>query len=283
MACAPIVLRRTHKAAARAAARRAHGEAADGQQATCRVVCRKKEWSRPSPADAVPRRRQGAAVAQQAPSTSPPQGRHGQCRSEKRRQNVPAAAAAAAAAAAESEGVGVLEGQVAGAELRQDVAARRQELGGCASGGSACAAAAKNAGRWCGTSAVDFCKPGFESSVEVSGFSSMAVATVLTLAAALAAGSDGGGGGAAARGTTVLCVRKGGAVVVIADGQVTQGAEIIKPTVRKVRRISEGVIGGFAGATADAFTLFERLESRIEEHPGTALATVFAATLKAIS
>eukprot|EP00850_Spirogloea_muscicola_P009768 SM000055S18302 [mRNA] locus=s55:656809:658987:+ [translate_table: standard] len=145
------------------------------------------------------------------------------------------------------------------------------------------------------TSAFEFCKPGFDSSVEVSGFSSMTFRNGLDAGGgagcarwqsrgrrAWHSGSD-GGGGAAARGTTVLCVRKGGAVVVIADGQVTQGAEIIKPNVRKVRRISEGVIGGFAGATADAFTLFERLESRIEEHPGTALANVSAATLEAIS
>jgi ATP-dependent HslUV protease subunit HslV len=54
----------------------------------------------------------------------------------------------------------------------------------------------------------------------------------------------------------------------IGDGQVTQGAEIVKPNVKKVRRIGAGVIGGFAGATADAFTLFERLETKLEEHPG---------------
>eukprot|EP01018_Ginkgo_biloba_P007670 Gb_05900 [translate_table: standard] len=69
-------------------------------------------------------------------------------------------------------------------------------------------------------------------------------------------------------GTTVLCVRKAGKVVILADGQVTMGSEIIKPNVRKVRRIGDSVIGGFAGATADAFTLFERLESKLEEHPG---------------
>ncbi|KAJ7523580.1 hypothetical protein O6H91_18G055100 [Diphasiastrum complanatum] len=69
-------------------------------------------------------------------------------------------------------------------------------------------------------------------------------------------------------GTTVLCIRKDDAVVIIGDGQVTIGSEIIKPNVRKVRRIGENVIGGFAGATADAFTLFERLEAKLEEHPG---------------
>lgn len=71
-----------------------------------------------------------------------------------------------------------------------------------------------------------------------------------------------------ARGTTVLCVRRDGQVVIMADGQVTQGNEIIKPNVRKVRRLGENVIGGFAGATADAFTLFEELEKRLEAHPG---------------
>jgi 20S proteasome alpha/beta subunit len=56
-------------------------------------------------------------------------------------------------------------------------------------------------------------------------------------------------------------------VVIIGDGQVTMGAEIVKPNVKKVRRIGTDVIGGFAGATADAFTLFERLETKLEEHP----------------
>eukprot|EP00216_Chloropicon_sp_CCMP2111_P006555 CAMPEP_0198242856 /NCGR_PEP_ID=MMETSP1446-20131203/21800_1 /TAXON_ID=1461542 ORGANISM="Unidentified sp, Strain CCMP2111" /NCGR_SAMPLE_ID=MMETSP1446 /ASSEMBLY_ACC=CAM_ASM_001112 /LENGTH=210 /DNA_ID=CAMNT_0043926493 /DNA_START=125 /DNA_END=757 /DNA_ORIENTATION=- len=72
------------------------------------------------------------------------------------------------------------------------------------------------------------------------------------------------------RGTTILSVRKGDEVIVIGDGQVTMGAEIVKHNVKKVRRIGiDGdVIGGFAGATADAFTLFERLENKLEEHPG---------------
>ncbi|CAM6096399.1 unnamed protein product [Calypogeia fissa] len=69
-------------------------------------------------------------------------------------------------------------------------------------------------------------------------------------------------------GTTVLCVRKDGKVIVIGDGQVTLGSQIIKPNVKKVRKIGDSVIGGFAGATADSFTLFERLESKLEEHPG---------------
>jgi ATP-dependent HslUV protease, peptidase subunit HslV len=54
----------------------------------------------------------------------------------------------------------------------------------------------------------------------------------------------------------------------MADGQVTLGSQVIKPNVKKVRRLSGGVVGGFAGATADAFTLFERLEMKLEEHPG---------------
>ena len=70
-------------------------------------------------------------------------------------------------------------------------------------------------------------------------------------------------------GTTILCVRKGGEVVVAGDGQVTLGQTVIKANARKVRRIGDGsVIGGFAGATADAFTLFERLEAKLEQYPG---------------
>lgn len=68
--------------------------------------------------------------------------------------------------------------------------------------------------------------------------------------------------------TTVLCVRKDDDVILVADGQVTMGGTVVKPNVKKTRRIGENVVGGFAGATADAFTLFERLESKIEEHPG---------------
>ena len=70
-------------------------------------------------------------------------------------------------------------------------------------------------------------------------------------------------------GTTILAVRKGGRVVIAGDGQVTLGATVIKSQARKVRRLSGGgVIAGFAGATADAFTLFERLEAKLERHPG---------------
>merc|ERR1712087_153426 len=67
----------------------------------------------------------------------------------------------------------------------------------------------------------------------------------------------------------ILCVRKNDEVVLIGDGQVTAGYEILKHNVRKVRKIGDsGVIGGFAGTTADALTLFERLEGKLEEYPG---------------
>jgi len=69
-------------------------------------------------------------------------------------------------------------------------------------------------------------------------------------------------------GTTILCVRKGNKVVVAGDGQVSLGQTVIKANARKVRRIGSGkVIAGFAGATADAFTLFERLEAKLERFP----------------
>ena len=69
-------------------------------------------------------------------------------------------------------------------------------------------------------------------------------------------------------GTTILTVRKGGKVVIAGDGQVTLGQTIIKGNAKKVRRVGKGnVIGGFAGATADAFTLFERLETKLERFP----------------
>ncbi|KAL6072410.1 ATP-dependent protease subunit HslV [Balamuthia mandrillaris] len=72
-------------------------------------------------------------------------------------------------------------------------------------------------------------------------------------------------------GTTILCVKKGNQVVMIGDGQVSFGSTIMKPNARKVRQIRPGIIAGFAGATADAFTLFERLEEKIEKHQGQLL------------
>ncbi len=69
-------------------------------------------------------------------------------------------------------------------------------------------------------------------------------------------------------GTTILTLRKGGKVVIAGDGQVSFGETIIKANARKVRRFGSGnVIAGFAGATADAFTLFERLETKLERFP----------------
>jgi ATP-dependent HslUV protease subunit HslV len=70
-------------------------------------------------------------------------------------------------------------------------------------------------------------------------------------------------------GTTILSVRKNGKVVIAGDGQVSMGQTVMKPNAKKVRRLHDGsVIGGFAGATADAFTLFERLEKKLEQHRG---------------
>jgi ATP-dependent HslUV protease subunit HslV len=74
-------------------------------------------------------------------------------------------------------------------------------------------------------------------------------------------------------GTTILGVKKGGKTVIAGDGQVTMGNTVMKPNAKKVRRIgADGkVIGGFAGATADAFTLFERLEKKLEQYNGQLL------------
>ncbi len=71
------------------------------------------------------------------------------------------------------------------------------------------------------------------------------------------------------RSTTILAIRKGKDVVVAGDGQVSLGQTVMKSNARKVRRLGDGsIITGFAGATADAFTLFERLEAKLEAHPG---------------
>lgn len=70
-------------------------------------------------------------------------------------------------------------------------------------------------------------------------------------------------------GTTILSVRRGNVVVVGGDGQVTQGTTIMKSNARKVRRLyNDKILAGFAGGTADAFTLFERFESKLETHQG---------------
>ncbi len=69
-------------------------------------------------------------------------------------------------------------------------------------------------------------------------------------------------------GTTIVTIRKGGKVVVAGDGQVSVGPTVMKHNARKVRFLGKGsVIAGFAGATADAFTLFERLEAKLEQYP----------------
>jgi ATP-dependent HslUV protease subunit HslV len=69
-------------------------------------------------------------------------------------------------------------------------------------------------------------------------------------------------------GTTILCVRKDGRVAMAGDGQVSLGQTVVKGNARKVRRIAQGrVLAGFAGATADAFTLLERLEAKLERFP----------------
>jgi ATP-dependent HslUV protease subunit HslV len=69
--------------------------------------------------------------------------------------------------------------------------------------------------------------------------------------------------------TTILMVRRGGRTVIGGDGQVSLGQTVVKGNAKKVRRLAKGgVIGGFAGSTADAFTLFERLEAKLEQYPG---------------
>ncbi|TPG13051.1 ATP-dependent protease subunit HslV [Sphingomonas oligophenolica] len=74
-------------------------------------------------------------------------------------------------------------------------------------------------------------------------------------------------------GTTILSVRRGGKVVIAGDGQVSMGQTVMKPNAKKVRRLGadDKVMAGFAGATADAFTLFERLERKLEQHQGQLL------------
>lgn len=69
-------------------------------------------------------------------------------------------------------------------------------------------------------------------------------------------------------GTTILAVRKNGKVAIAGDGQVSLGQTVLKSNARKIRKLGDGsIIGGFAGATADAFTLFERLEAKLEQYP----------------
>ena len=70
-------------------------------------------------------------------------------------------------------------------------------------------------------------------------------------------------------GTTILSVRKNGKVAIGGDGQVSFGNTVLKSTAKKIRKLGDGsIVAGFAGATADAFTLFERLEDKLEQYPG---------------
>ena len=69
-------------------------------------------------------------------------------------------------------------------------------------------------------------------------------------------------------GTTILCVRRKGRVCLIGDGQVSMGSIVVKGNAKKVRRVGDDVLVGFAGSTADAFSLLDRLEKKLEEHPG---------------
>jgi ATP-dependent HslUV protease subunit HslV len=71
------------------------------------------------------------------------------------------------------------------------------------------------------------------------------------------------------RSTTILCVRRDGKVVIAGDGQVTFGQEVLKASARKLRRLyKEKILAGFAGSTADAFALFSRFESKLDQHNG---------------
>jgi ATP-dependent HslUV protease, peptidase subunit HslV len=71
------------------------------------------------------------------------------------------------------------------------------------------------------------------------------------------------------RSTTVLCVRRNGKVVIAADGQVTFGQEVLKASAKKLRRLyNNKIVAGFAGSTADAFSLFARFEAKLEQHSG---------------
>ena len=69
-------------------------------------------------------------------------------------------------------------------------------------------------------------------------------------------------------GTTIICVKKDGRVVMAGDGQVSAGSSVVKPNARKVRRIGDNILVGFAGSTADAMTLLDRLEKKLDEYPG---------------
>lgn len=69
-------------------------------------------------------------------------------------------------------------------------------------------------------------------------------------------------------GTTIICVKKDGKVAMAGDGQVSAGSTVVKGNAKKVRRLNDDILVGFAGSTADALTLLERLEKKLEEYPG---------------
>ena len=81
-------------------------------------------------------------------------------------------------------------------------------------------------------------------------------------------GMRGLAGGVEWHGTTILCVRKNGKTVMGGDGQVSMGSSVMKGNAKKVRKLGENILVGFAGSTADALTLVERLEKKLDEHPG---------------
>jgi ATP-dependent HslUV protease subunit HslV len=92
--------------------------------------------------------------------------------------------------------------------------------------------------------------------------------SLAALATSAAMASDPGSAPPSWHGTTILAVRKGARTVIAGDGQVSMGQTIVKGNARKVRRLAGGkVVAGFAGATADAFTLIERLEAKLEQYP----------------
>jgi ATP-dependent HslUV protease subunit HslV len=72
-------------------------------------------------------------------------------------------------------------------------------------------------------------------------------------------------------GTTILCVRKDGVTFMAGDGQVSMGYSVVKGNAKKVRKLHDNILVGFAGSTADAMTLLDRLEKKLEEHPGQLL------------
>ena len=102
-----------------------------------------------------------------------------------------------------------------------------------------------------------------------AGVSNRPVSTYIGINGAMQPLGTGPSGADGCEMTTIITVRKGGKVIMAGDGQVSLGQTVMKGNARKVRRIGKGeVIAGFAGATADAFTLLDRLEKKLEQYPG---------------